>query len=91
MFTREHLAEAGWPNDLNQPYWWPESTQGEWGILYDAENVPYGPNTYYHFRTRLDHPDFALTDSTMTGRWFSVNLHQRSKEVMFGGGSSCTT
>lgn len=83
-FDEARLAEKGWPNDLNQPYWWPEEQEGEWGILYDSEGVPYGPNTYYHFRRRLDHPDLAVTDSTMTGRWFSINLHERSKEVMFG-------
>ncbi len=83
-FDEARLAEVGWPNDLDQPYWWPENTEGEWGILYDAEGVPYGPNTYYHFRRRLDHPDFAATDSTMVGRWFSINRHERLKEVMFG-------
>jgi hypothetical protein len=83
-FSRDRLAEVGWPNDLNKSYWWPEATEGEWGILYDSEGVPYGPNTYYHFRTRLDHPDLSVTDSTMTGRWFSMNRHERSKEAMFG-------
>ena len=83
-YDAARLAKAGYPNDLNQPYWWPEGKEGEWGILYDDQGVPYGPNTYYHFRTRLDHPDLVVTDSTMTGRWFTMNRHERSEEVMFG-------
>ncbi len=83
-FDAARLAAVGFPNDLDQPYWWPAGEEGEWGILYDDEGVPYGPNTYYHFRMRLDHPDLVVTDSTMTGRWFTMNRHDRSKEVMFG-------
>ncbi len=83
-FDAARLGTVGFPYDLNQPYWWPADEEGEWGILYDDEGVPYGPNTYYHFRTRLDHPDLVVTDSTMTGRWFTMNRHDRSKEVMFG-------
>ncbi len=83
-FDAPRIAEKGYPNDLNQPYWWPAGSQGEWGILYDDEGVPYGPNTYYHFKTRLDHPDLVVTDSTMTGRWFTVNRSAGVREEMTG-------
>jgi hypothetical protein len=46
--------------------------------------VPYGPNTYYHFTKRLDHPDLVVTDSTMTGRWFTVNRSANVREEMTG-------
>ncbi len=83
-YDAPRIAEKGYPNDLNQPYWWPEGSQGEWGILYDDEGVPYGPNTYYHFKTRLNHPDLVVTDSTMTGRWFTVNRPPKVTEEMVG-------
>ena len=83
-FDAPRVAEKGYPNDLNQPYWWPADTQGEWGILYDEQGVPYGPNTYYHFKTRLNHPDLVVTDSTMTGRWFTMNRPPNLAEEMVG-------
>lgn len=83
-FDAPRIAEKGYPNNLDQPYWWPAESQGEWGILYDDEGVPYGPNTYYHFKTRLNHPDLVVTDSTMTGRWFTINRSDNVREEMTG-------
>ena len=83
-FDQEYLQTHGFPYMLNQSYWSPANGEGEWGLLYDEGGVPYGPNSLYHFKSRQDHPDLAVTDSTITGRWFAINRHGGLTEEMFG-------
>lgn len=71
--TPEKLATDGYPDRQHESYFWPDGSEGVWGILHDEEGIPYGPNTYFHWETPLDHPEFALTDSTIAGRWFVMN------------------
>jgi hypothetical protein len=72
-YDAKTLQADGYPDRQHASFFWRGGVEGNWGILYDEDNVPYGPNTYFHWEEPLDHPYFAMTDSTLEGRWFVMN------------------
>lgn len=78
------LQEKGYPDRQHASYFWRGSIEGDWGILYDEENVPYGPNTYFHWEEQLEHPYLAVTDSTLEGRWFVMNVPEGMHPAQHG-------
>lgn len=74
----EILVEYGYPDDQHGFY------DGTWGLLYDDDNVAFGPGAFYEDTNRVMHPHFTVDEAKLESRWNVLHRSGCCSEALHG-------
>lgn len=78
-YARERLPTEGFPNPHTVEYF-----SEEWGVLYDAQGQPYGPNSLYVLDRQVGNPRLTVSDSTISNGRIRIARNAAAVEPVFG-------
>ncbi len=72
----DHVATQGYPDNQS------DFADADWGVLYDENNVPYGPRSYYQDSVKQENSNLNITEALMETPWVRVNRSGCCSEML---------